>query len=213
MNELKSHMTAVTIMEQYQISQVGLDYLRKLHQISQNCSNDVRETKRLGQLTLTDTTVIRQRDDFRQLQEIAQWMSDIDPQKRQDDVVKTHQPGTCQLFLEGEAFQQWKEGTVSKLLCTVGPGVGKTTMAAAVIPNFQKDPGCTSPIVLLFCNYKSQSLQDTTKILEVLLRQFICSRCGVPGPIQTLYEDFKQKGRRPSEAEISEAFVLYSINV
>jgi hypothetical protein len=43
------------------------------------------------------------------------WLSPVDPEKTYKDALKTHQPGTCEWFIDSEIFSEWKQSLSSFL--------------------------------------------------------------------------------------------------
>jgi hypothetical protein len=50
-------------------------------------------------------------------EEIIKWASPLNFFPRQEDILRTRQPGTGEWFLQGREFKKWKAGEIRALWC------------------------------------------------------------------------------------------------
>jgi hypothetical protein len=68
------------------------------------------------------------------MEELRQWLSPLEPQKRHQDVCAKRFEGTGEWFIQTTQFQQWREGVSDQdraeqvFGCYGIPGAGKTVL-------------------------------------------------------------------------------------
>ncbi|KAH8701007.1 nucleoside phosphorylase domain-containing protein, partial [Talaromyces proteolyticus] len=141
-------------------------------------------------------------------QAILNWLTATDYSSQQSDFIERRQEGTGEWLLKSNEFQEWINQK-QILFCPGIPGAGKTIATSIVIDHlyrkFQEDTSVG--IAYLYCNFRRQQEQHLTDLLLSLLKQF--AHPSVPKTVISLYEYHKEKGTRPSFAEVLD--VLYTV--
>lgn len=161
-----------------------------------------------------------QRDqDRRKNQMLVEWISSAKYSSQQSDFIARRQPGTGQWFLDSPEFSNWLGGPSHTLFCPGIPGAGKTMVSAIAVDHLQKVVdgalGNLSGVNIadtrqsdlygvaqIFCNYKTQSEQNTTSLLSAILKQLVQAKPSVAKAANILYERHSNHGTRPSLDEI-----------
>ncbi|KAI9782990.1 MAG: hypothetical protein M1816_001650 [Peltula sp. TS41687] len=134
---------------------------------------------------------------------ILAWISSTDFPAQQSDFIARRQPGTGLWFLDAPEFRGWIQGSKQTLFCPGIPGAGKTMMAALAIDHLsgtvQSD---TTAMAYIYCNYKAQAEQTTSRLLAAILKQLVQIRPSIAEPVTRLYNHHAGRGRRPSLDEI-----------
>ncbi|CAI6341291.1 unnamed protein product [Periconia digitata] len=133
---------------------------------------------------------------------LLKWISPSDYPAQQSDIIRKRQDGTGQWVLDAPEFQQWRNESKSTLFCPGIPGAGKT-MAAAIAINqlLELKKNSLSGVAYVYCNYQSQTDQNTTSILAAFLKQLAFDRPTALTYIQSLRQKHRG-GTRPSSGEI-----------
>lgn len=148
-----------------------------------------------------------QRDQERQkIQVLVEWISSAKYSSQQSDFIARRQPGTGQWFLESPEFNSWFCGPSHTLFCPGIPGAGKTMVSAIAVDYlrtltdsvYAKSCG----VAQIFCNYKTQSEQDTTSLLSAILKQLVQAKPSAAKAANVLYQRHCDQGTRPSLDEI-----------
>lgn len=137
-------------------------------------------------------------------QATVDWLTQVDYGSQQSDFISRRQTGTGQWLLDSAEFQNWAGQAKQTLLCLGLPGVGKTMVTSIIVDHlwskYLDDPSIG--IGYVYCNFRRQNEQRTIDILASLLKQLILARPSIPKSLARLYESHKDKGTRPSKAEI-----------
>jgi hypothetical protein len=87
------------------------------------------------------------------------------------------------------------------------PGSGKTIITSIIVHHlhdkFRNDPDIG--IAYLYCNFQQQNEQKLTDLFLSLLKQLVQEQPSIPLGVETLHNNHKDKGTRPSFEEISKA--------
>ncbi|KAL9082847.1 MAG: hypothetical protein Q9159_006137 [Coniocarpon cinnabarinum] len=158
-----------------------------------------------------DTFSIRRslRDSHAQQQHdlVMQWLSPIDFDAQQYDIISRRQDGTSQWFLDSPEFKRWMQGPCKTLFCPGIPGAGKTMMAAVTVEYLieQAESDRDIGVAYLFCSYKAQIDQTTRNLCAAMLRQLVKRRPDLGAPAVDLYNRNSQRGSKPSLDELMQA--------
>ncbi|CUS12181.1 unnamed protein product, partial [Tuber aestivum] len=80
-------------------------------------------------------------------------------------------------------------------LCYGGQGVGKTYISSLVIDTlYQKARGKDTAVLSLYCDYQAQKDQSAVNLIGGLLRQVAFGETGIPGEIQSAFDESKRWG-------------------
>jgi hypothetical protein len=112
--------------------------------------------------------------------------------------------------LDSAEYQEWLKNKQT-LFCPGIPGAGKTIITAIVIDDlytrFQRNPSIG--IAYLYCDFRRQHEQQIESLLANLLKQLAEKQSSIPATVKVLYNQYKDKPKRPSFNEISK--VLHSV--
>lgn len=137
---------------------------------------------------------------------IIAWLGPDSYNDRHNEISQEVLRGTCQPFLNSEAYGQWRSVPGQNLLVTGIPGAGKTFCSAVVISDLRKAFVKDSKVAILFLysNHKKQSEQTPSSLLASLLRQAYCSCPVLEHAVQKLYLSHRGRGRnsRPDRHEL-----------
>jgi hypothetical protein len=134
---------------------------------------------------------------------IMNWLSSADFPAQQADFIARRQADTGPWFLNSREFTEWVRGSNKTLFCPGIPGAGKTMMAAIAVDHLQNTVQTPEVgVVYLYCNYKRQADQDTSKLLAATIKQLVQDRPSIVQPLSSLYDDHQKRGTRPSFQEI-----------
>ena len=138
---------------------------------------------------------------------ILKWLAPIDYATQQSDHISRRQPGTGQWLLESAEYQVWLNTPGKTLFCPGIPGAGKTILTAVVIDDIYSRFHCdtTVGIAYLYCDFRRQQEQNLKSLLASMLRQLAQQQPSLPDHVQTLYKEYRDKPKRPSQNEISSA--------
>ncbi|KAL9099156.1 MAG: hypothetical protein Q9163_005305 [Psora crenata] len=121
---------------------------------------------------------------------LESWLSKIDFNARQQEILRARTPGTGEWLLESPLFQLWvgSEGC-KRMWCPGIPGGGKTVMSSMIVDHLTSKFKSSARIAVtcLFCNYKEQSEQTAEAFLANLIKQLIQVK-PPPDELWKLYE-------------------------
>ena len=143
---------------------------------------------------------------------ILTWLTPFDYTNQQSDYIGRREPGTGQWLLDSPEYQEWLKTPGKTLFCPGIPGAGKTILTAIVINDiysrFKRDT--TVGIAYLYCDFRRQHEQKIEDLLANLLKQLAQQQASIPDSVKTLYDDCRDKHKRPSHDEILSA--LHSVS-
>ncbi|KAL6171520.1 hypothetical protein ACJQWK_02534 [Exserohilum turcicum] len=149
---------------------------------------------------------IRQDQDATKHRRILEWISPTDYPAQQSDIIKRRQEGTGQWFLDAPQVATWLSEPRAILFCPGIPGAGKTMVAAIAIDSLLKSVQSSSHgVAYVYCNYKAQEEQDTSRMLAAILKQLVQARPSLVEPVERLHEKHAGRGTRPSPDEVFSA--------
>jgi hypothetical protein len=134
---------------------------------------------------------------------ILEWLTPVDYDPQQHDIINRRHKGTAQWFLDSPEFKRWLQGSDKTLFCPGIPGAGKTVMAAIAIDHLcRMTQSDNIGIAYLFCSYKAQTDQTALSLFAALLKQLVQSRPDIADPVIRIYEHHTKHRSRPSLDEI-----------
>ena len=135
---------------------------------------------------------------------ILKWLTPIDYANQQSDYIRRRQPGTGQWLLGSSEFQKWFNNPGETLFCPGIPGAGKTILTAIVIDDIDShlQHDASVGIAYLYCDFRQQHEQKVDDLLANLLKQLAQTQASMPDGIQNLYEQYKNRPKRPTPEEI-----------
>ncbi|KAJ6526649.1 hypothetical protein B0H19DRAFT_970455, partial [Mycena capillaripes] len=136
---------------------------------------------------------------------IIEWYSPLNFFLRQDDILGTRQPGTCQWLLEDARFQAWESGTGKILWCQGMPGAGKTVFVSIVVDHLQA-LGPDVGVAVVYLNHKETDIQSPSMLLAALWRQLVFGK-PISSNLTDLYRKHREKRTRPSLDEAHDVLV------
>ncbi|OBT64232.1 hypothetical protein VE03_06864 [Pseudogymnoascus sp. 23342-1-I1] len=156
---------------------------------------------------IQDSVDAVQRDQDRQKNQVlVEWLSPAKYSSQQSDFIARRQPGTGQWFLDSPEFNNWLCEPSHTLFCPGIPGAGKTMVSAIAVDHLHKltDSGYAKhcEVAQIFCNYKTQSEQNTTSLLSAILKQLVQAKPSAAKAASILYDRHSSHGTRPSLDEI-----------
>ena len=175
----------------------------KLSQAIKDDTNFVRTHVPVIQLGVDE---IRQDQDAAKHRRILEWISPSDYPAQQSDIIKRRQEGTGQWFLDAPQVATWLSEHQATLFCPGIPGAGKTMVAAIAIDHLLKSVQSSSHgVAYVYCNYKAQEEQDTSRMLAAILKQLVQARLSLVEPVERLHKQHADRGTRPSPDEVFSA--------
>ncbi|OBT95161.1 hypothetical protein VE01_07603 [Pseudogymnoascus verrucosus] len=162
---------------------------------------------------------VQQEQGRKKNQVLVEWISSANYSSQQSDFISRREPGTGQWFLDSPEFNKWLDEPSRTLFCPGIPGAGKTMVSAITVDHLRKvadralgdllavKMGNTlhsglHGVAQIFCNYKTQSEQNTTTLLSAILKQLVQAKPSAAKAANTLYERHYDQGTRPSLEEI-----------
>jgi Cdc6-like AAA superfamily ATPase len=162
---------------------------------------------------------VQQEQDRKKNQLLVEWISSANYSSQQSDFISRREPGTGQWFLDTAEFNKWLVEPSQTLFCPGIPGAGKTMVSAITVDHLHNVRDSSLGDVLavkmvntrhsdlhgvaqIFCNYKTQSEQNTTSLLSAILKQLVQAKPSAAKAANILYERHCDRGTRPSVDEI-----------
>ncbi|KAI9774836.1 MAG: hypothetical protein M1840_000052 [Geoglossum simile] len=140
---------------------------------------------------------------------VLEWLSSVDMQPKQQDILSRRQSGTGEWLLCNECFIDWMDNdSVSLLWCPGDPGVGKTVLTSIVVNHISNR--CTSSdaaVAFLYCDYQDQSFQTASSLIANLVKQFVLLKDTFFKPLEELYENLTQGKMKPNLKDL-ESLIL-----
>ncbi|KAF7345837.1 ANK-REP-REGION domain-containing protein [Mycena venus] len=141
--------------------------------------------------------------------EIIQWASPLNFFLRQEDILRTRQPGTGEWFLQDAQVKKWKEGEIWALWCRGMPGAGKTVLVSIIVDDLRTYlANEKTGVAVLYLDHKATTdAHSPTNLLAAVWQQLDLTKPISPR-IRELHKRRHAQGTRPSLEEIYSA--LYS---
>ena len=142
-----------------------------------------------------DVTATRNHLDDQEARDILTWLSPIDFEAQQRQVLSDWCPGTLEWFPQHEQIQMWLAGTNPYVWVPGAPGSGKTVLSSFVINAMRSARSSTDKVFGVYLSL--QSLTSTHVIEEIfgsLLKQSI-GKDGIPETLRDAYRTREQSGR------------------
>ncbi|KAJ7740991.1 hypothetical protein B0H14DRAFT_2989673 [Mycena olivaceomarginata] len=133
---------------------------------------------------------------------IVEWASPLNFFPRQDDILRTRQPGTGEWLFEDPLFERWKAGKIRTLWCRGMPGAGKTVLASIVVNDLRtnladENTGVAAVYLDHKATTKTHSLEN---LLAAIWRQFALGK-PMSSCVRRLYKKHSAQGTHPSLEE------------
>jgi hypothetical protein len=173
---------------------------------TQTIKGSTQAIKSDAQTIKSDLNSVRTHGDNAEHRQLLEWISSTDYPAQQSDIIKRRQDGTGEWFLAAPQVATWLSEPQATLFCPRIPGAGKTMIAAIAIDYLLKSlQNSSHGVAYVYCNYKAQEEQDTSRMLAAILKQLVQARPLLAQPIQRLHEQHANRGTRPSPDEIFSA--------
>ena len=171
--------------------------------------------KECGDATRDNTELIKDHTSFMRQEaghmhhgKLMAWISPTDFPAQQSDFIGRKQQGTGQWFLDASEVAQWLREPKGTLFCPGIPGAGKTMIAAIAVDHLLKTvQSSTIGVAYVYCNYKAQEEQGTSNLLAAILKQLVQAQSSLIEPVERLYTQHVNQGKRPSVDEIFNALL------
>ena len=127
-------------------------------------------------------------------------LSTLNFRRRHHDILRQHQPGTGQWFLDMPDFRSWLEDTQpSCLWCTGLPGSGKTVITSMAI-NYIADlaEGQSVGMAYIYCQYKDAENETTLNMVSALTQQLTQQVSILPLEVNDFYNNRMMSEKPPT---------------
>lgn len=134
------------------------------------------------------------------------WLSDVDFRSKQQEILKSRQPGTGIWVLESDEFLVWVNGDGPPgFWCPGIPGAGKTLLSAIITDHLSrlKNSADTS-IACLFCEHNERERQNAESFLANLVKQ--CLQDSFGNKAQAEIVEFQTRNQKPNWNQLCEIF-------
>ncbi|KAF8448612.1 hypothetical protein BDZ91DRAFT_786976 [Kalaharituber pfeilii] len=203
------------LKSEVQRCEVNLD--RSISAVANLIVGSAREEQKQQDMVIKEVVSIREtvgnlhkdgKDMKEEYNKCLQWLSPLCFGQIHSEYYSVWEKGTCDWFIESERFKQWLEGGRRILLCTGGPGVGKTILSSRVIQQLIDTARTSSDkkigVAFIYCNYKDEAAQTARNLTCSILCSLI--RSTSLEPILALYNIHNHEGHntRPTIKELVE---------
>ncbi|EAQ91601.1 hypothetical protein CHGG_03536 [Chaetomium globosum CBS 148.51] len=173
---------------------------------------------------------IEDRDVLERRSRVVEWLVSKDYADEQQLYCDQREPMTCAWFLECAEYNEWLDTKSKVLLCTGGPGAGKTLLTSAVVSNLQElkqqrlPVGSDRPRVgIAYVYFREQTVQSSSEdafiqsqegIFRNILGQLLSDLPATEdamlflAPSRKLYDTYllHQGARQPGLSDVVDAF-------
>ena len=116
----------------------------------------------------------RRRSEAKEREEIADWLAPLSFIAKRDELWANCFKETGEWLWRDQRFQAWAEGRPWFLWCVGELGVGKTVLSSILTHHLPTDPHQRQfPVLSIYLNYKSSSVQTLSHLVGSLLKQLI----------------------------------------
>lgn len=127
---------------------------------------------------------------------ILQWLSPLNFQAHQKDLLSNLHPGSVNETLATPEFVDWTKaapGTPPGLWCLGKMGSGKSITSAAVVEhlNYFRNDDDNIAVLAMYCDWQDSHAQTVDSLLGSLLKQCAESFEDMPGLVKSLYEEHR----------------------
>ncbi|KAI9371162.1 hypothetical protein BJX61DRAFT_548493 [Aspergillus egyptiacus] len=156
-----------------------------------------------------DVVKIRNLATLEQYQHILEWLTPLNADDRQNDILKKRQEGTGLWFLQSAEFSEWTRQPNQTLFCPGIPGAGKSMMSAIVVEylKLQSQENPDIHTCSIFCSYQPNPQESVVDLLLSLLRQLAVKGTAIHPGIENMYARHSRYRTRPSMMEIKTELV------
>ena len=134
----------------------------------------------------------RQQEGVRQREECLRDLRPTDPRddkRRIEDTKGGLLDGSYRWVMSNSSFQQWLNGTQSKLLWIKGdPGKGKTMLLCGIINQLQRAVARTASVSYFFCQATDSRINSATAVLRGLLYLLVSQQPALTAHVRKRYD-------------------------
>ncbi|KAL8827623.1 MAG: hypothetical protein Q9191_003073 [Dirinaria sp. TL-2023a] len=212
---LKTLISIALQEDNFALSQAIKQDIAELRVLSQTTKHNVTELSE--DVKGLSTGIARLSNDQRH-QEVLRWLSPLNPESKQIDVLSRRHEGTGRWLLESDEFESWLTGDKRLLWCpgirTVPPflswnsahqiiaiaGAGKTTLTAIVVDYLRRQFARQEETAILFVynDYKDQQSQSAANIVGALLQQILLRGGNISKDVMIVYEEHQGGRTQPA---------------
>ncbi|KAJ9204753.1 hypothetical protein DTO166G4_7855 [Paecilomyces variotii] len=144
-----------------------------------------------------------------QTRQILEWLTPLNFDDIQNDLLGRRQEGTGLWLLNSEEFTQWMSQPKQTLFCPGIPGAGKTIMSSIVVEHLkgksQENPEIQT--CCIFCSFQPNHQQRILDLLLSLLRQLAVKGSALLQNIEDMHTRHIQRKTRPTFTEVQSELV------
>jgi len=150
----------------------------------------------------------QQSEDRRKTLDWLKRLSLIDHISQQHDIICRRQVGTGLWFLHSDKYEQWLNARGDVLFCPGIPGAGKTILTSIVVADLSERYFHDNSVatVFVYCDFRRHAEHTLFNIMSSALLQIAQRQAVLSASIQSFYNNFVERGTRPSFEEVREAF-------
>ena len=115
----------------------------------------------------------RGEEEEKEREAIAAWLSPFSFIAKQDELWTMCFKETGEWLWQDQRFKAWAEGSSWYLQCVGAPGVGKTVLSSILTRHLPSKPEQSRPILSIYLDHKSSSVQTLPHLVGSLLQQMI----------------------------------------
>ncbi|PLB52138.1 hypothetical protein P170DRAFT_488625 [Aspergillus steynii IBT 23096] len=149
-------------------------------------AKELLEGIRSAQVEKTDTVNEAHND----RESFLNWLAPSTYHQKQADAYKLWEKGTGTWFLEHPQLKEWLDAHRPEnriLLCSGGPGVGKTTMVSVVVEHLRTSEKEQGSIVCFF--FLNRNAQTVPRMIRAILRQLLEGLPSIPDEFINLQDE------------------------
>ncbi|KAJ9235265.1 hypothetical protein DTO169E5_6231 [Paecilomyces variotii] len=144
-----------------------------------------------------------------QTRQILEWLTPLNFDDIQNDLLGRRQEGTGLWFLNSEEFTQWMSQPKQTLFCPGIPGAGKTIISSVVVDHLkgklQENPEVQT--CCIFCGFQSSHQQSILDLPLSLLRQLAVKDSALFQSIEDMHTRHARDKTRPTFNEVQSELV------
>jgi hypothetical protein len=161
--------------------------------------------------TVQDTQISLQKDrsaseEAEKRLKIIDWLSPLDHNSQQHDIISKRQVGTGDWFLHSVQYQEWLKTKGRVLFCPGIPGAGKSFLASIAIADvcerYHQDSRTAT--IFFYCDFRRQ--QTIENAISSLLKQLVEGATELSEFVEAYYDYHCKRRTRPLFADIVIAF-------
>jgi DNA replication protein DnaC len=161
--------------------------------------------------TVQDTQISLQKDrsaseEAEKRLKIIEWLSPLDHDAQQHDIISQRQVGTGDWFLNSVQYQEWLETKGGVLFCPGIPGAGKSFLASIAIADVCERYHQDSCIATTFFYFDFRRQQTIENAISSLLKQLVEGATQLSQSIEAYFDHYCKRRTRPFFADVVVAF-------